>query len=97
MMQSLHNGVHDKFCIDILDFGILMGASDTIVVLDAMEDTEVLLIGPALENPETIVFLSGLITWVLHTRAKKMRTPCSRLMTSKARRELKEVWLACSK
>jgi len=74
-----------------------MGASDTIVVLDAMEDTEVLLIGPALENPETIVFLSGLITWVLHTRAKKMRTPCSRLMTSKARRELKEVWLACSK
>ena len=97
MMQSLHNGVHDKFCIDILDFGILMGASDTIVVLDAMDDTEVLLIGPALENPETIVFLSGLITWVLHTRAKKMRTPCSRLMTSKARRELKEVWLACSK
>ena len=96
-MQSLHNDVHDKFCIDILDFGILIGVSDTIVDLDAMEDTEVLLIGPEVENPETIVFLSGRITWVLHTRAKKMRTPCRRLMTSKARRALNEVWLACSK
>ena len=89
--------LHDKFCIDILDLGVLIGASDTIVVLDAIEDTEVLLVGPVVENPEVIVVFSGLITWVLHTKAKKMRTPCSRLMTSKARRALKEVWLACSK
>jgi len=40
-----------------------------------MEDTEDLLVTADCENPEAIVFFKGRITWVLQTRAKKMRTP----------------------
>ena len=91
MTQCSYRCVHDKLCIEIFD-AFLGTLSDTIVVLDAIEDTETLLVAAEVPvNPEAIVLLSGLITWVLHTRAKKMRTPCSRLMMSKARRALNAV------
>ena len=60
-------------CIDILEFNL--GFLSTIVDREAMEDTEDLLVTADCENPEAIVFFKGRITWVLHTRAKKMRTP----------------------
>ena len=92
MRQFSCRCVQDILCIEIFD--VFLGTlSDTIVVLvDAIEETETLLVAVEVPvNPEAIVLLSGLITWVLHTRAKKMRTPCNRLMMSRARRALKAV------
>lgn len=74
-----------------------------LVVFDLVDDidtVDVLLVAVASLlwedlNPEVIDFFRGLRTWVLHTRARKMRMPCSRVMMSRAKRALKAPGLVC--